>query len=88
MFFHKTGLFVMCQGSKLVPKRWICWPDLEMLTIGGSAKVRTQVNQIQELVDSHQKGVLQESSWRVMQELSSEEQTKPVRGERTNKEYT
>lgn len=65
-----------------------------------SAEVRMQVSQIQELVKGKSdqffpkgertppKGVLQESSWGVVQDLGFEGQTQPARGERTNKEQT
>lgn len=41
----------MCQGGKLVLRSWRCWPDPEMLSVERSAKVRMQVNKIQELVE-------------------------------------
>ena len=76
----------MCQRGKLVPRRRRCGPDLEMLTVERSAKVRMQLNQTQEMVkgESDQfppKGRLQESSWGVVRELGFEGQAKPARGE-------
>lgn len=40
------------------------------------------------VTNSTPKGILQESSWEVVQELGFERQTQPARGERTNKEQT